>query len=249
MGLLENKHIIITGAGSGIGRPWPHLYPLAALAVLLTLSLAGCDQEPGRGESQRRQTSTSAQSMDPPQGEHLLAEPPPGWIQGFFTETPTMRMVEYLPEDPGDNDWIEKVSFESFTAKELPDPIEFVTGIAADQADACENFEHFNILSAQENGYATSVRFMVCPENSLIGMGQITLIKAIQGNDRFYVITRAKRVPIATEGESAKPISDAEMAIWSTYMRAISVCDAELGEVHPCPKMSSSSSSSDIATH
>lgn len=155
-------------------------------------------------------------------------------------------MVEYLPEDPGDNDWIEKVSFESFTAKELPDPIEFVTGIAADQADACKNFEHFNILSAQENGYATSVRFMVCPENGLIGMGQITLIKAIQGNDRFYVITRAKRVPIAAEGESAKPISDAEMAIWSTYMRAISVCDAELGEVHPCPK---TSSSSDIATH
>ncbi|MFB3105694.1 MAG: hypothetical protein ACE1ZA_12345, partial [Pseudomonadales bacterium] len=73
-------------------------YPPAALAILLAFSLGGCDQEPVRGESQRLQTNTSTQSMDPPQGEHLLAEPPPGWVQGFFTETPILRTVEYLPE-------------------------------------------------------------------------------------------------------------------------------------------------------
>ena len=144
-------------------------------------------------------------------------------------------MVEYLPEDPGESDWVEKVSFESFSAQELPDPIKFVTGIAADQAEACENFEHFNILSAEENGYPTSVRFMVCPANSVTNTGQVTLIKAIRGNDRFYVVTRAKRVPVAVEGEQVKPISDEEMAIWSTYMRAIRVCDPQRGAVHPCP--------------
>ena len=144
-------------------------------------------------------------------------------------------MVEFLPEDPGDADWVEKVSFESFSAENLPDPIEFVMDIANDQAAACENFEHFNIISGEENGYPTSVRFMSCPESSLIGLGQVTLIKAIQGNDRFYVVTRAKRVPVQAEGEKVKPISDTEMAIWSTYIRAISVCDAELGDFHPCP--------------
>ncbi len=144
-------------------------------------------------------------------------------------------MVEYLPEDPGDGDWVEKVSFESFSAEDLPDPIEFVTGIANDQAAACENFEHFNIRSDEENGYPTTVRFMSCPESSLVGMGQVTLIKAIRGNDRFYVITRAKRVPVPVEGEKVKPISDAQMALWSTYLRAVSVCDAGLGDVHPCP--------------
>ena len=94
---------------------------------------------------------------------------------------------------------------------------------------------HFNILSAEENGYPTSVRFMVCPANSVTNTGQVTLIKAIRGNDRFYVVTRAKRVPVAVEGEQVKPISDEEMAIWSTYMRAIRVCDPQRGTIHPCP--------------
>jgi len=210
-------------------------FTLAAFAILSIISLVSCGQEPTASQSLQNQTSTRAQPADPPKGEYLLAQPPQGWVQGFVTKTPTLSMVEYVPEDPGDSDWVDKVSFESFAADELLDPIEFVMDIATDQAATCDNFEHFNILSAKENGYPTSVRFMICPENSLIGMAQVTLIKAIQGNDRFYVITRAKRVPVAEQGERAKPISDAEMAIWSTYMRAIGVCDAELGDVHPCP--------------
>jgi len=61
--------------------------------------------------------------------------------------------------------------------------------------------------------------------------GQVTLIKAIQGNDNFYVITRAKRVPPVAEG--AQPISTEVMAQWAAYMRAITVCDSNR-DAHPC---------------
>ncbi|MCZ6643839.1 MAG: hypothetical protein O7F71_19865 [Gammaproteobacteria bacterium] len=212
-------------------------FALATFTALSAIGLVSCSQEPASSQSLQVQARTSAQPAEPPDGEHLLAQPPQGWVQGFVTKTPTLSMVEYVPENPGDGDWVDKVSFESFSADELPDPIEFVMDIATDQAAACENFEHFNILTAEENGYPTSVRFMNCPENNLIGMGQVTLIKAIQGNDRFYVITRARRVPLAEEVEKTTPISNAEMALWSAYMRAIGVCDAERGDIHPCPEL------------
>lgn len=167
-----------------------------------------------------------------PHGEQLLARAPDGWQQGFATTTPVLRMVEFFPDDDSMKDWTEKVTFESLSGHPLPDPIEFVTGIGADQSASCERFEHLNIRSGLENNYPTSVRLLTCNHNKLTQRAQVTLIKAIQANDHFYVITRSKRVPPVSQG--TQPISEAEIATWATYMRGITVCDSERNE-HPCP--------------
>ena len=58
------------------------------------------------------------------------------------------------------------------------------------------------------------------------------MMKAIQGNDYFYVITRSQRgAPLAAE---AKPLSDEEAGGWSLFLRSIKVCDPSREE-HPCP--------------
>jgi hypothetical protein len=170
-------------------------------------------------------------SSDPVHGEQLLARAPDGWQQGFATNTAALRMVEFIPGDASRGDWAEKVTFESLRGDPLPDPIDFVTGIGSDQSGTCERFEQFNIQSGFENNYPTSVRLLTCSRNKLTDKGQVTLIKAIRGNDHFYVITRAKRIPPVAEG--AESISEQEMANWSAYMRAITVCDSAREE-HPC---------------
>ncbi len=176
--------------------------------------------------------SACAESADEASGERLLAEPPEGWKQVFRTDKPDIRLVEYIPEDQHNASWSSKVSFESL-AGNPQDPIDFVNGISADQANTCDGFEATPTFAGLENGYPTTVQFLECANSRLIERSQVTMIKAIQGNDYFYVITRAHRGAPLESGE--KSLSNAEIAEWSMYLRAISLCDDRDPE-HACPQ-------------
>lgn len=195
--------------------------------IIIFLCLAGCTDSVSNGatHSPARSAPTAIS------GEQLRAEPPQGWKQGFATDTPGLRMAEYIPENETHEQWRQKISFESLSGQPLPDPIDFLNSISTDQAGTCEGFESFSTFSGLENGYPTSVQLMVCQRSKLIDKSQVTMIKAIQGNEFFYVVTRAQRGPPLTDG--ARALNDTEMASWSLYLRAITVCDSERPE-HPC---------------
>ena len=196
----------------------------ALLTAILMASLAS-----GCGEATNT-ASTAERSED--SGERLLAAPPEGWKEVFSTDNPGLRMVEFIPEDQNNADWRQKISFESSGGKPLPDPIEFLTGLSADQSGTCdEGFESFTTFSGFENGFPTTVRLLVCRNSAIINQSQVTMLKAIQGKENFYVISRAQRAaPLA---EDAEPLSEAEIAGWSLYLKAISLCDGSAE--HPCP--------------
>jgi len=199
------------------------------LAALYVSALAACAEPATDSPAAKPRAGTIPDENIP--GEQLLAQPPDGWKQGYVTKTPVLRLAEFIPEGDTAADWQEKVTFESLRGDPLPDPIDFVAGIGDDQSTACERFEHVNIQSGLENNYPTSVRLLTCMRNKLTDKGEVSLVKAIQGNDHFYVITRTKRVPPIGEGD--QPISDEEMAEWSLFMRAITVCDTNR-EQHHC---------------
>jgi hypothetical protein len=205
-------------------------------AVLVAALLTGCSrphQEPGPVPVPAP-TPTPAPSR-PPIGEHLLAEPPADWVQSFHTDTPGMRMVEYVPQGDDPADWTDKVSFESFTGNPLPKPDELLTSIADDQRKGCDNFESHATYSGDENGYPTAVRLFVCDRSKLTQKGQLTLLKTIRGDAEFYVIMRARRVaPIAKD--DAWPIPKELMAEWSLYLHAIGLCNGD-DPAHPCPSV------------
>ena len=97
-----------------------------------------------------------------------------------------------------------------------------------------QQLEHFPTFAGTENGYPTAVRLLVCDHNDVIDMGQITLVKAISGNDRRYVISRARRVPSFDAASAAPPISQAEIGAWSQHLRLLTLCDTR-NPAHPCP--------------
>jgi hypothetical protein len=213
--------------------------PIATGCLCLVLLSACAERDPQADDTPTRPTAGAAPTSEPIRGEQLLANAPDGWQQTAATKTPALRIAEFIPADDHSeiaagalDDWREKVTFESLSGDPLPDPIEFVTGIGADQADICEGFEHVNIQSGFENNYPTSVRLLTCLRNKATQLGQVSLIKAIQGNEHFYVITRSKRVEPIVAGEP--PIDPEEMATWATYLRTIRVCDSERAR-HPCP--------------
>ena len=61
---------------------------------------------------------------------------------------------------------------------------------------------------------------------------EVSIIKAIQGEDFFYVISRARRSDALQTEEP--PLTNKEMGEWSLYMRSIKVCDPR-SDKHPCP--------------
>jgi hypothetical protein len=163
----------------------------------------------------------------------LLAEAPAGWQVSFSTAGPGIRMAEYVPPESDPAAWTEKVTFESFSDPPLPDAIELLKSIAADQRKTCKKFFDHDTFSGVENDYPTSVRLFVCSENPLTGKGQLTLAKTIRGDEHFFVVTRAMRVP-PMEADGEPPVPPATIAEWSMYLRAISVCN-HTDPRHPCP--------------
>jgi hypothetical protein len=205
------------------------LRPPSLLAGLLFLNLAifaGCSQ--GKMAESAETGSTTSQST----GERLLADAPSGWKEVFNSDNPGLRMVEFIPENESNASWQHKITFESLKGKPLPDPIEFLKGLSADQSGTCEGFESFSTFSGFENGYPTTVRLMVCKRSDIINQSQVTMLKAIQGKENFYVITRAQRGPPLADDTAA--LTDEEMAGWALYLKAISVCDDTTEQA--CPK-------------
>ena len=191
------------------------------LVVVAGLLLAACSEprEPPGGD------------QAPATGEQLLASAPEGWKQVYGTSAPGLRLAEYIPDEDSEDNWREKISFESLRGDPLPDPIDFVNGISTDQEGTCNGFESYSTFTGHENGYPTAVQFLVCSRSKLLDRSQVTMIKAIQGNDFFYVISRALRqAPLAP---GAQALTEETVAAWSLYLRAISLCDPGRPE-HPC---------------
>jgi len=196
----------------------------------------------------------------PVSGEVLLADPPAGWVESGTLTSPLLRMAEYVPVDQleaepanprGDSEvaagssetfeagraagstfTLDRVTFEAQGGDPLPDPIDFVLALGRDLAMRCEEFTEFNIMSGKENNYATSVRLLICPKYRERSQGEVMMVKAIQGRDYFYTITRGRRLPAFAADKQV--LTARTMAEWSTYLKAIGVCDPRRPE-HPCP--------------
>jgi hypothetical protein len=204
--------------------------PLSISLLVVLGVLSGCG---GSGPEPDGAVGAGA-AHAPSEGELLLASAPAGWVETAAMATPALRMAEYGPGNGGDgvDGEIERVTFESQSASPLPDPIEFVIGISSDLSRRCDGYEHFNIFSGEENGYATSVRLMLCGELKDSPHGQALMTKAIRGTEQFYIVTRRRLVtlPAAVDGL----LSTQAMAEWSAFFRSIGLCDTRSGQ-HPCP--------------
>lgn len=196
-----------------------------ALLFLILVITAGC------GQGEVAQSTESGLRTGTATGERLLADAPRGWKEVFSSNNPGLRMVEFIPEDQNNASWQHKITVESFSAKPLPDPIEFLKGLSVDQSGTCDGFESFSTFSGFENGYPTTVRLMVCKRSDIINQSQVTMLKAIQGDENFYMISRAQRGPPLADDTPA--LTEDEIAGWTLYLKAISVCDDSAE--HPCP--------------
>jgi hypothetical protein len=205
-------------------------------ATVLLLGLVGCGRTPAEDSDARPPANERVAGVTTaPEGtEQLLASAPEGWRQVFRSERAGTRLVEFVAPDSPLDEWTEKLAFESFGGTPLPDPADMLARLARDQSETCPRFSDHATFDGEENGYAVAVRLFVCGEDPLTRSAQVTLIKAIRGEENVYVITRARRLPPIAADAEAPALPTETMAEWSLFMRAITVCEVGDAE-HACP--------------
>jgi len=164
-------------------------------------------------------------------GERLIASPPMNWQRVYQVNNQTLRLSDFIPPDEEPSSWTTKLSFESHLADQIEiDPLDLLK-IDTDSAQKnCTATQQFNIYAGYENNYEAAVQLLLCTENINRGMGEIALIKAIRGNEHYYVIRLIRRIPPFQPGEHE--LEDEEIAAWSRYLSRIYVCDDS--DTHPC---------------
>lgn len=205
--------------------------PAKLFVALLVATLAsGCTDSAEQSAAPVEAATPSA--TPPPTEETLLLQAPPGWLRIEEQASEAFRLAEYVPAGQDKDDWNDRLFIEANALKPLPDPITFLETMGEELKAGCTTSDHNNIHSGLENGYPTSVRLLICAKSNITARSEVSIIKAIQGEDFFYVVSRARRSD-ALQTEEA-PLSNKEMAEWSLYMRSIKVCDPR-SENHPCP--------------
>ena len=91
------------------------------------------------------------------------------------------------------------------------------------------------LATGLENNYPTSVRLIFCGQNAHTQQGEVSLTKAIQGDEFFYIIRLEKKIAVFEPGEP--DFDQQEMAQWSTYLKRISLCNTnpKTENTHQCP--------------
>jgi len=195
------------------------------IICLAFLVLVACATEPGIPEFQ-------GETEPVVKTERLLASPPKDWQLIYQLNSGDVRLSDFIPPNETEKEWQTKLSFEAHTQLVDSDPISIIMGEIKSKNEMCTHIDHFNLFSGFENNYPTSVRLIQCGENAHSQLGEISLIKAIQGNDSFYIVRFVKNVPAFQKGEAE--FTNEEVANWSSFLKRVSLCDDDDTD-HKCP--------------
>ncbi|HKI73482.1 MAG TPA: hypothetical protein VJ998_02505 [Pseudomonadales bacterium] len=199
--------------------------PVFILLFLLTLGtpLATMAADAGKPAAAKQGAST----------EELLARPPNGWKVAYQMNNGKTRITDFVPPKETDSDWTTKLTFESHADLVGSDPIAITRDMINDEHNKCSFLQHFNLFTGLENNYKTSAQLLLCGRSKYYGKGEVSIVKAIDGEDYFYIIRIQKFVKPFKINQSK--FNEREMANWSQYFAKIKLCNRGSSK-HPCPK-------------
>jgi hypothetical protein len=166
-------------------------------------------------------------------GENLMITVPIGWEMGFQARQGNFQIVEFVPEGQNVDNWQSLLTMQIVFGGLSKSPRQVFEESASLTRRVCPNLDVSLALTGEENSYPFALWIQNCPNNPQVNQAEITLFKVIQGNDSFYFVHRAWRLPTVSPNE-AIPIDPNELAEWGRYMRLVGVCDTRIPERN-CP--------------
>jgi hypothetical protein len=156
--------------------------------------------------------------------ENLLVGMPQGFKLGFKDSKNGMNMQEFVPASESVENWTEMVTVQVFLSRKDLQPAPFLSAMQMQWAGSCKDSTATPVATGKVNGYEAASILLRCPLLTSTGKPETTMLKAIKGNDSFYVVQRAVRsVPPPERLETMKK-----------YIESVSVCDSR-SPMSPCP--------------
>ena len=169
-------------------------------------------------------TDQSVENGTAVENENLLVEVPKGFKIDFQAEQNNMVINEMVPQAESVNDWTTLVTVQIFLGLTNTTPEQYQDSLTQSWFNACPDSESYPVADGAENGYDFVLWQLYCPLNPSTQKVEYTYLKAIQGNDSFYLVQVAFR---------HEPSSD-EITQWMNYLRTVQVCDSRILE-RACP--------------
>lgn len=187
----------------------------------LGVALAACNQQQpdtdtvavdaAAGSPEQAAAAGAAETL------HLI--PPNGWTLVSSSNRGDFRRAEYL-RDAGAA-YRETLTAEAFPAEDQPDPLAFLDALAADEQERCAGFSRHPIFAGEERGFATVVEVHRCPQRRVNNQAAVRLLKVIQGQVQYVVLTLAKEGAATRDakGWATTFTTEEDMATWALYLK------------------------------
>ena len=156
--------------------------------------------------------------------ENLLAELPDGFKVDYEAQQNNMTISEMVPSNESVDDWSTLITVQIFMGMTGTTPEQYQENMNQSWFNACADSESYPVANGEENGYRFVLWQLYCPINPATQKVEYAYLKAIQGNDSFYLVQVAFR---------HEPSND-EITQWMQYMKQVSVCDSRIPE-QACP--------------
>ena len=173
------------------------------------------------------QTGATEPPIQPGSGlenENLLVEVPDGFKIDYEAKQNNIIINEMVAENESVNDWTTLVTVQIFLGMTDTTPEQYQENMTQAWFNACANSESYPVADGDENGYPFTVWQLYCPINPATQKVEYTYMKAIQGNDSFYLVQVAFRHEPSSE----------EITQWIQYLKTVQVCDSRIPE-RLCP--------------
>ena len=145
--------------------------------------------------------------------ERLNFVMPSDFKVAYRNQNKLSSIMEMVKKEESLKNWTRMITVQTFKNPKKYDPEKFVLGMAHLAKKQCGKVQVIPVRTGKQNGYAFSHKIIVCDPNKAIGKAELINVKAIKGDDLFYVAQVASR----------DNMDDKEMRYWAIYMRDVVV--------------------------
>jgi hypothetical protein len=168
----------------------------------------------------------SAFAAEPLQDENLLISVPQGWEMVTSDKQDGITLSEFVPKGQTAADWRQMITIQIFHNLRKTD----AKGFLDKMTDAAKSQNQNDLFVARsldmpENGeYPSHGVLWYCGQAKYSGKGEVTLIRAIRGQDALYLVQRAWRQEPFTSIKQAS-VSQKDIDDGVAYLKKANVVD------------------------
>lgn len=145
--------------------------------------------------------------------EELNFVVPKDWKIAHQAQTKDQAILEIIPEKETVENWTRMVTVQTFGSSEKYQPESFINGMGELAKKTCSGVALIPVRRDQQNGFSFSQKILLCTKNQATNNDETMNIKAIKGEESFYVVQVASRTDMQRE----------EMQYWALYLRDVVV--------------------------